>query len=315
MTSDCRLRRRFSTLPWETTASHWPAPATTGSPNCACPRGRSQPLPLEALWNYGAGCGAGATQLNAPHGLSLDAATGRLFVADTGNRRVQVLTLDGGAAEAITSDLFQEPVDVAIGPDGTPYVLDAGAQAIFRLAADGAVDRAAAADDLLPPRGLDVDAAGNLVVADTGGGRVAVVAPSGELLSQNGGQGTVLAKGQPVDAAAGPGAIWTITAEDGRLWNLPVDGSVTAVAPMNTIDGPKLARLPNGSLLVSDPARGSFVVVTSTGQPVQQFAYQGQLSVPTGIAAAGLGDATFIAVADSAACSVSLWRVPTSQLR
>lgn len=273
------------------------------------------PLPLEALWSYGAGCGSGTSQLNAPRGLSFDATTGRLFVADTGNRRVKVLTLDGGAGEAITSDLFQEPVDVAVGPDGLLYVLDAGAQAVFRVGADGAVEAVPLQTTFYRPRGLDVDPAGNVVVADTGGGRVAVVSPTGELFSQNGGQGTALAKGQPVDVAADTGVIWTVTAEDGRLWNLPVDGSVTAVAPMNTIDGPKLAGLPNGSLLVSDPARGSFVVVAGTGQPVQQFAYQGQLSVPTGIAAAGLGDATFIAVADTAACSVSLWRVPTSQLR
>ena len=54
----------------------------------------------------------------------------RLMIGDSNNRRVQVLTLDGGAAEAIVSDLFQEPVDVAIGPDGSPSVLGAGAQAI-----------------------------------------------------------------------------------------------------------------------------------------------------------------------------------------
>lgn len=274
-----------------------------------------EPLLLETLWSVGEGCGAAPRQFNSPHGIAFDPRTSRLLVADTANRRVQVLELDGAQVGSINSELFQEPVDVAIAADGAPLVLDALAGAIFRVEADNTVTPLALQTSFYRPRGLAVGRFGSLYVADTGGGRIAILGPNGTLEGELGGLESLLSRGQPVDALEINNAIWAVSAEDGRLWNLPVDGSLTAIQPTNTLDGPHLAALPNGSFLVSDPGRRTFTVVQPTGQPVQQFAYVDQLVVPTGVAAMGAGDFVFIAATDTRSCSVSLWRIAANQLK
>jgi hypothetical protein len=84
---------------------------------------------------------------------------------------------------------------------------------------------------------------------------------------------------------------------------------MTAVQPTNTIDGPHLASLPDGRLLLSDPARGAFWLLSAQGQPTGQFGYAGQLDLPTGIAAYADAGGILIAVSDTRRCSVSLWRL------
>jgi outer membrane protein assembly factor BamB len=126
---------------------------------------------------------------------------------------------------------------------------------------------------------------------------------------QFGGQGTPLGRGQPVDALAAVGTLWAITAEDGRLWNLNVDGSFTAVQPTGTVDGPHLAELSDGRLLATDPARGSFILFSPLGEPQGQFAYAGELVTPTGVAATRIGDGEIIVVADTRACALTAWRL------
>lgn len=284
-------------------------------PDVRIPPAGLEPLPLETLWTAGAGCGAGEDQLNAPHGLAFDPASGRLYVADTGNRRVQAIDLDGGFATSLTAADLTEPVDVAFAPDGALLVLDAVAGPIYRFGADGAPTVLPVQTSFYRPRGFAVGSDGAITVADTGGGRVVTLTASGALQSQFGGLDTLLARGQPVDALPGASGLWAVSAEDGRLHNLTIDGGLTAVQPTNTIDGPKLAALPTGGLIVSDPLRRTFTTFTANGQPRQQFGYLEQLVMPTGIATLTTGDTLYIAVSDVRACTVSLWRVAVSQLR
>jgi hypothetical protein len=121
-----------------------------------------------------------------------------------------------------------------------------------------------------------------------------------------------LGVGQPVDTLAAGGLLWTLTAEDGRLWRLDVLGSLAAVARANTVDGPHLAGLPDGSIFLSDPsdpARRTLLYLAATGQPQRQLAYPDAFTVPTGVAAGVVDGQTLLAVSDSGACRVSLWRV------
>ena len=290
-------------------------PASSWQPSVRNPASGLAALPLETLWTAGSGCGAGQTQFDAPHGLVFDGAGSRLYVADTGNRRVQVLDLDGGVRTTLSDPAFAEPVDVALAPDGSLLLLDAVAGPIYRIGADGTVTPEPLQTTFYRPRGLDTAADGTIAVADTGGGRVVVLFPGGAVQSQFGGIDTPLARGQPVDVLLLNGYVWTISAEDGRLWNLYADGSLTAIQPTNTIDGPQLAALPNGGMVVTDPLRRTFTLFTAGGQPVRQFAYTEQLVSPTGITARKIGEFVYFAVSDTQSCTVSLWRVPESQIQ
>lgn len=288
---------------------------SAAQPGVRIPPQAFEPLPLETLWSAGAGCGSGENQFNAPNGLAFAPTGAQLYVADAGNRRVQVLDLDGGFRAPIVDAAFEEPVDVAFAPDGSLLVLDAVGSPLVRLNADGALTPLPVQTSFYRPRGLDVGADGAIAVADTGGGRVVMLSQDGSLLAQYGGVDSPLARGQPVDALFTPRGLWAITAEDGRLWNLELDAGLTALQPTATIDGPKMARLPNGGFLITDPARRTFTAFAATGQPLQQFGYVDQLLWPTGIAAFQAGEQLFIAASDARACTVTLWRMAVEQLR
>src|SRR5690606_9053926 len=207
------------------------------------------PLLAELRHQVGSGCGAGPDQFNLPHGMAMDAAAGHLYVADTGNRRVVALDVERGAVvEIYAADVFQEPVDVALTPDGRLLVLDALAAAIFRLdRATGEAAPLALQTDFYRPRGLGVDASGLIAVADTGGARVALLESTGAMVTQLGGPGTDLGDGQPVDVLAADGRLWTVTAENGRLWLLDALGSLPLMPRSSTVEGSHLAGLPNGA--------------------------------------------------------------------
>lgn len=273
-------------------------------------------LPLllaEPVWTTANGCGAGDGQFASPRGIALDALSERIYVADADNHRVVELMLaDGAQVTTYTIPEFQEPVDVAIAPDGTLLVLDASAQTVFRI--DRATGEAAALTldtSFYHPRGFSVDGVGNIAVADTGGARVALLDATGLLLAQFGGQQSSLGLGQPVDTLALGNQWWAMAAEHGRLWLLDAMGSVAISERTNTLTGPQMAGLPDGSgFFLSDPIRRTVIYLAPSGQPLGQLGYADEFINPMGVAASTSANGLVnLVVGDSAACNVSLWRL------
>jgi hypothetical protein len=275
-------------------------------------------LPLliaDPVWSVANGCGAGAAQFASPRGVALDAENGRVYVADSENRRVVELRLDDGTqVTSYALPEFQEPVDVAIDPQGALLALDAMTQSIFRIdRATGESATLVLATSFYRPRGLAVDRAGNIAVADTGGARVAVLDGAGSFLTQYGGLETAVGQGQPVDVLALGDQWWTIAADHGRLWRLDVMGSVPVSERTNTLTGPQLAGLPDGSgFFLSDPVRRTVLYLAPSGQPVGQLGYADAFVNPMGVATSFREDGFVnLVVGDSAACTVGLWRLRT----
>ncbi|MEI2419810.1 hypothetical protein V6O07_06025, partial [Arthrospira platensis SPKY2] len=146
-------------------------------------------------------------------------------------------------------DFFEELFDLGRNILGDLFLLDAVAQQIYQVDLNGdRADALALGTSFYRPRGMGVDVGGSLLVADTGGARVVMLSPGGQVMAQFGGPDTLLGQGQPVDAAALPnGALWAVTAEDGRLWRLDQGVGWGVVPRTNTFDAPHLAGLTNSA--------------------------------------------------------------------
>ncbi len=87
---------------------------------------------------YGAGSANG--EFDGVYGIDIDLDTNRIFAADEGNSRVQVLDADGvyiakfGAAGAGNGQFGNERLEVAVAPDGTVFVSDAANDRVQKFA-------------------------------------------------------------------------------------------------------------------------------------------------------------------------------------
>ncbi len=102
--------------------------------------------PTGALVARLGGLGDAPTRFRSPAGVAVD-SKGRAYVADTGNRRVQVFDAIGnwlgawGGANGGRGgeDVFVEPAGIDVAPDGGVWVADRGSARVVLLTAEGDV--------------------------------------------------------------------------------------------------------------------------------------------------------------------------------
>lgn len=85
---------------------------------------------------FGGKKGAGAGELDTPHGVAID-AQGRVLVADSGNKRVAIFGKDGAFIKTVAAPSRGGIVHT---PDGSVYVSDVNAGAVTVLRQDAIVD-------------------------------------------------------------------------------------------------------------------------------------------------------------------------------
>jgi uncharacterized protein (TIGR03437 family) len=180
-------------------------------------------------------------QLHAPSGVAVD-ASGNLYIADSGNNVIREVTTDGSISTfagdglasysgdsststpaAPTQAGLHDPLDVAVGPNGTIYIVDTG-NSFIRTVSGGAINfvagsgsvgfagdggsatasttNAGAGVALYGPRAIAFDSAGNYYFADSGNGRIRKVDTKG-IISTVAGNGTF---GFAGDGSAATGA-------------------------------------------------------------------------------------------------------------
>jgi DNA-binding beta-propeller fold protein YncE len=133
--------------------------------------------------------GAGREQLDLPHGIAVD-GSGRIYVADRGNARVQVFDGAGRWLAQWKSEALGRPYGVAVGGDGSVHVVDGGDQRrsgpdhsrALRLTRDGAIEACFGEHGRGPGRFLMAHAVavghdGAVYVADALGERVQKFVP------------------------------------------------------------------------------------------------------------------------------------------
>ncbi len=140
-----------------------------------------------ALSSYGDEKGNG---LNQPEGIAC--REDRLVVADTGNGRLILYSLQGGeprGGKEIKISQVLYPVRVKINSKGDIFVLDERQRKVVRLAPEGTFKQylelgGLPTESMVVPAGIDLDGADNIYLLDILGGRVLALDVEGKIQRQ-----------------------------------------------------------------------------------------------------------------------------------
>jgi DNA-binding beta-propeller fold protein YncE/4-amino-4-deoxy-L-arabinose transferase-like glycosyltransferase len=272
-----------------------PKPAPTPSPVTppALPQGVETSGRVTFVTSWGTD-GDGPGQFNEPRGVAVS-LSGTVYVADTGNGRVQVFDTAGQFLNQWGQEVLVEPFDLAVDRAGQRiYVVDAGRDLVFVFSAEGRLlDEWGQEWGLFDPRGLDVGTDGDVYIANTGGDVILKASPQGQLLARYGSSGSGDGQlNQPTDIAVDDqGNLYIVDTENSRLQVWDREGRYLRQWPIseaNTIDGPHVAWDLRDLLYLTDP-EGARVYVYGLQGTVVSFSGErgvlpGQFSKPIGVA-------------------------------
>ncbi len=247
--------------------------------------------------------GTGSVRFRNPQAIAartIDANTDRIYVADSGNNRIEIFTLTHGTPSLTQvgswtmPSLSSNPSGIAVAPDGSPnagsvYVADTAHNKIVRFSSGGTVLGSWGSMGTLPgqfksPRGLACDAAGNVYVADTDNNRIQVFTPDGTFASQFGKKGSlegelylprsvaVSAEGlvyvadsgnDRIQAFAPPVSVTIGGVEDGAYYNHGVTPVVSFIGPQIVESSKKVALNGVPWVPVTLTAEGDYTVEAS----------------------------------------------------
>jgi uncharacterized protein (TIGR03437 family) len=213
----------------------------------------------------GDGGPATSAQLNAPYGITLDAA-GNLYISDTGNSRIRrvsggiITTIAGNGTMGYSGDggpaasaSLNQPLSVTLDAAGNYYIADTDNNRVRKVSAAGVITTvagngiagfsgdggSATGAELDFPGAVALDAAGALYIADAFNGRVRkvfaglIVTAAGGVnggFSGDGGPATAASLGEPIGVALdGAGNLYIADECNGRIREVS-NGTITTVA-------------------------------------------------------------------------------------
>ncbi len=256
--------------------------------------------------------------LSDPGGVAVDGA-GNVYVADSGNARVQKFGPDGRFLKAVGAagsgeGEFNQPSDLALDAQGNVYVLDTWNHRVQKFDSElnfvSVWGKAATSlispgeDEMWGPRSIAVDWDGNVLVVDTGTSRIRKFSPDGKPLASAGGQGGGPGEfREPVGIAVDAKARQILVADAGNARIQRFDAGLRPVAQyavkqwedLAPANKPDMVVLPDGRLLVSDPAHGRILLMAADGALVVAIdTVVGEaLAAPRGIAFGEAGGFVF----------------------
>jgi DNA-binding beta-propeller fold protein YncE len=230
--------------------------------------------------------GSGRGELVRPADVFVD-QQGNIWVADSGNNRVQRFDKDGRFVTSVTAGgasalALREPWSLAVDADGYVYVADTWQHRIVKLSPQldyvtswggPALGTAPSLLELYGPRDIVLAENGTLWVTDTGNKRLINFTKDGEPVGVFGQEGSEPGQfREPVGLARGPdGSIYVADAWNGRIQRFgPGFASPMAIATGWTSEDilakPYLAVLSDGRLIASDPAKGQLLLFDAEGR-------------------------------------------------
>ena len=319
-----------------------PGDACSSSDGCSgdlvCQRGTCQCRQALCFVREWGGYGYGRSKFAFPYGVAVDQANGDVYVADTGNNRIQRFTSRGGFITewgelGSAQGEFFTPTGVAVSNNGA-YVIDRDNARVQQFDADGGFIRQWGSEGrgvgsgpilFFLPSGIGVDANGKVYVADTGNEQV-------QVFNANGDRTNVMStgRGDLENQFRSPTSVTVLSTVDFsgqitvadfgnnrvQLWDTPDNNSavrsVTATASSSTLDRPfgvgtnfadfwYVADTFNNRVVAYDGTRNQygFQVIGSAGSGSQN------LSKPRGVA--GIGSLVY--VADTENHKIKSWAI------
>ncbi|MCU1678480.1 MAG: repeat containing protein [Frankiales bacterium] len=207
---------------------------------------------------------------------------GQIWVADTGNGRLERFTATGALVQVVPG--FVSPTGLAVGPDGAVYVADAGADRVVKLLPDGSVDPAFDQGTWPGIRDVAVDPRGDSAyVVDASSGRLQTIDPASGAALAVVEQGLNVPTGVAVDAS---GAIAVVEQAANDVLVRAADGTRTRFGALGAgtgdFNGPTGVGFdPYGLVVVADTGNGRIQRFTQTGFIVDDL---GGLGAPAGVA-------------------------------
>jgi len=254
---------------------------------------------FDTLWGS-EGETPGSFQLPRDVAAGLD---GYLYVADTGNHRVQKLNTQGEEIAILTGDgeePFVAPVAVEVDREGNLWVLDGETGWLYSFDPDGEPVRRIGGPSMafFHPRGLALSPRGTLLVVDTGGSKVVELSADGALIHQYGRPGPGPGQlDQPTEALMDEnGYLYVVDNGNMRVQVLDPNGGYAgewSIPGANTVDHPYMAWGPSGEIYLTEPELGTVVVVDRQGQVLGRWGARGkgagEFEKPLGVAVDGEG--------------------------
>jgi 4-amino-4-deoxy-L-arabinose transferase-like glycosyltransferase len=241
-----------------------PAPAATPLPQ--------QSVGLGAMQTWGSQ-GKGKGQFQEPRDVAIG-RNGLIYVADTGNRRVQVFDANGEQKMQWTQadQPLVEPISIVVNSKGEILVLDIEPCYIYRFAENGDYlgKFAGPTSRLYKPRGMSIDAADNIYIADTGGCRIVKFDPSGKLIAEFGNRGS--GPGQllePTDVAVISNGEMFVADGNKRIQHWNAHGEFIGEWPIpiaNAYYGPHIAVAGDDTLFITAPELGQIWRYSANGE-------------------------------------------------
>lgn len=140
--------------------------------------------------------GAANGQFNQPFGVAVN-STGRIFISDTANNRIQMFNASGNfLGKLSTPGLFNQPRGIAIDGSDNLYVVDRGNTRVLKFDSNlnllTTIGYSGSTDGRFnSPYAIAIDSSGNLFVTDNGNSRIQKFDSNGTFLLKWGSKGAL----------------------------------------------------------------------------------------------------------------------------